>query len=63
MLYNARMFSVLCELVNTVPITASVSLAQKSPPPPTRSRYTFAVTFIRNCEGVGPGQRLCHAVS
>eukprot|EP00957_Ditylum_brightwellii_P095948 7310260-Ditylum_brightwellii.AAC.1 len=58
MLYNARMVSVLHELVNTVPITAPVILAQKSPPPPTRSRYTFAATFICNCEGVGPGQWL-----
>eukprot|EP00957_Ditylum_brightwellii_P179689 13688116-Ditylum_brightwellii.AAC.1 len=63
MLYNAGMLSVLRELVNTVPITAPASLAQKSPPPPTWSRYTFAATFICNCEGVGPGQWLCHAVS
>eukprot|EP00957_Ditylum_brightwellii_P121857 9292576-Ditylum_brightwellii.AAC.1 len=63
MVYDARMLSVLHELVNTVPITAPVSLAQKLPPSPTRSCYTFAATFICNCEGVGPGQWLCHAVS
>jgi len=62
-LYNIHLKSVLRELANTVPITAPVSLARKSPPPPTRSRYTFAATFIGNCEGVGPGQWLCHAVS
>eukprot|EP00957_Ditylum_brightwellii_P153632 11691801-Ditylum_brightwellii.AAC.1 len=63
MVYNACMFSVLREHINTVPITAPVSLAQKSPPPPTRSRYNFTATFICICEGVGPGQWLCHAVS